>query len=173
MRPFHRRGCPGTTVHFLTDAEVASRPVPPQSTTLTVSGQECRPGPFSARPEQRSVSCRSARSTRPMRRGPAEVCPAEVGGAEVSSPKSSRQHRSPVGGQVAGGQGQKGALFARRAGGTVGSCWSSRPMPTPCCRKATGGATGCPRSRLCPCRTRGVNQRPCRIPSRWRGWRPT
>jgi hypothetical protein len=47
------------------------------------------------------------------------------------------------------------------------------PMPTPCCRTASGAATGHPQSRQRRRRARGVNRRRCRMPSRWRGWRAT
>ena len=50
---------------------------------------------------------------------------------------------------------------------------SSRPTPTRCCRTASGAATGRRRSRQRQRRARGVNRRPCRMPSLWRGWRPT
>ena len=64
-----------------------------------------------------------------------------------------------------------GCAAAPRAGATGGSCSSRRPTPTPCCRRASGAATGRQQSRQRPRRARGANRRPCRLRSPRRPWR--
>jgi hypothetical protein len=51
---------------------------------------------------------------------------------------------------------------APRAGAMAASCWSRRPTPTPCCLRASGGATERQQSRRRPQQARG--EKPARMP---------
>ena len=96
-----------------------------------------------------------AGSIRPMRRSPAR--------------RTSACAPSPRRWRGCGSSGSStGCAAAPRAGGTAASCWSRRPTPTPCCRRASGAATGRQQRRQRPRRARGENRRRCRMRSLWR-----